>query len=221
MNNSVIIKGNKDGLTILVNEELHYEEFIEVLKVKFQDSKNFFRRASMALAIKGIKLTEKQERQIIDIIEECSEMKIICLVDDNEVTNARFIRAKKNQEYLEKSQTGTFFKGNIKRGEIFESKNSVIILGDVSFGATVISAGNIVVLGSLKGYAYAGADNEDNCFIAALDMKPSHLKINDVSAKTSGYFKLLSSRGPKIAYLNHKRIVVDNMNKATYRNIMI
>lgn len=219
MNNSIVIKGSKDGLTILVNEELQYEEFIEILKEKFHDSRNFFKQASMALAIKGIKLTARQEQQMIDIIEEYSGMKIICLVDNEEVTNARFFKARMNQEYLEKSRTGIFFKGNIRNGEVFESRNSVIILGNVNTGATVISAGNIVVLGTLKGYAFAGADNEDSCFIAAMEMMPTQLKINDIFVKTSRYFRVLRSRGPKIAFLKRERIVIDDLTKAVYANI--
>ena len=46
-------------------------------------------------------------------------------------------------------------------------QKSLIILGDVGPGAKVISGGNIIVLGALRGHAYAGIDNDDNCFIAA------------------------------------------------------
>lgn len=220
MNNSVIIKGNKDGLTILVNEEIRYDELLEVLKVKFSDSRGFFKKASMALAIKGISLTESQEREIIDIIEEYSEMKIICLVDDNEINNARFYRAIKEKEYLEQTQTGQFVKGTLHKGQFFESQKSVIILGNVEPGAKVISGGNIIVLGALKGYAFAGADNNNNCFIAALEMSPVQIKINNAAAKYPDRFKFVRRKGPKIAYLYGDGICIDNIDQSVLKNIL-
>lgn len=47
-----------------------------------------------------------------------------------------------------------------------------------------ISDGNIVVLGSLKGNAHAGAGGDDSCFIFALDMQPIQLQIGEYIAKS-------------------------------------
>lgn len=221
MNNSVIIKGCKDGLTILVNEQMRYDELIEVLKEKFSDSRGFFKKASMALAIKGVSLTDAQEREIIDIIENYSEMKILCLVDDDEVHNARFYRAIKEKEYLESAQSGQFVRGSLKRGQVFESQRSVIVLGDVMPGAKVISGGNIIVLGALRGHAFAGADNGNNCFIAALNMNPIQIKINHCTAKYPDKFRFLRKKGPKIAYVSGENICIDVVDSSVFRNIIV
>lgn len=220
MNNSVMIKGCKDGLTILVNEDMRYDELIEVLKEKFADSRSFFKKASMALAIKGVNLTESQEREIIDIIEAYSGMNIICLVDDSEVNNARFYRAIREREYLEHTQTGQFVKGTLRKGQVFESPKSVIVLGDVNPGAKVISGGSIIVLGELKGYAFAGADNDNRCFIAALNMNPCRIKINNITAGCTGKFHYIRKKGPKIAFLCRNCICIDTINPAVLKNII-
>ncbi|MDD6570937.1 MAG: septum site-determining protein MinC [Thermoflexaceae bacterium] len=220
MNNSVIIKGSKDGLTILVNEDMRYDELIGVLKEKFAESRSFFKKASMALAIKGIELTECQEREIIDVIETYSEMKIICLVDDSEVNNARFYRAMKEKEYLERTRTGQFVRGTLHKGQIFESPVSVIVLGDVNPGAKVISGGNIIVMGELGGYAFAGADNDNKCFIAALNMNSCQIKINNVSARCTEKFRFLRRKGPKIAYLCNDGMCIDTLDRTELNTIL-
>lgn len=220
MKNSVLIKGCKNGLTIIVDEGLRYDEFIEVLKVKFSESRQFFRNANMALSIKGIVLTEKQEREVISIIEDNSDMKIICLVDEDEVTNERFLKAIKEKEVLDRTLNGQFYKGTLRSGQFFESPKSVIVLGDVNPGAKVVSGGNIIVLGALRGHAFAGADNNDNCFIAAMEMNPIQLKINDCIARAPDKFRMIRRRGPKIAYLYKQSICIDNIENSVISNIL-
>lgn len=220
MKNSVLIKGSKNGLTILVDEGLRYEEFIEVLKEKFSESRQFFKKAKMALSIKGIMLTQQQENEVIGIIETSCDMKIICLIDEDEVTNERFLKAINEKETLERTTTGYFYKGTLRSGQFFETKKSLIVLGDVNPGAKVISGGNIIVLGALRGHAYAGINNDDNCFIAAMEMVPLQLKINDCIARSPDKFRILRKRGPKIAYLYKDTICIDNIENSVLNNII-
>lgn len=53
------------------------------------------------------------------------------------------------------------------------------MLGDVNPGSSVIAAGDIVVLGSLRGNAYAGGNGRPGHYIAALEMAPQKIKIGD------------------------------------------
>lgn len=220
MNNSVLIKGCKNGLTIHVDEGLRYDEFIEVLKEKFSESRHFFKDATMAISIKGIQLTQKQEMEIINVIEANSDMKVICLVDENEVTNERFLKAIKEKEVLDRTMNGLIFKGTLRSGQVFETPKSLIVLGDVNPGAKIVSGGNIIVLGALRGHAFAGADNNDNCFIAALEMNPIQLKINDCIARCPDKFRMLRRRGPKIAYLFKQSICIDNIDNSVINNYL-
>lgn len=62
-----------------------------------------------------------------------------------------------------------FIKGTLRSGQVLESETSIIILGDVNPGATVVSKGNVVVLGALKGTIHAGATGNEASFVAALN----------------------------------------------------
>lgn len=53
--------------------------------------------------------------------------------------------------------TGEFYKGTLRSGQVLKCDTSIVIIGDVNPGAKIIAKGNIVILGSLKGNAYAGA----------------------------------------------------------------
>ncbi|MGN0161621.1 MAG: septum site-determining protein MinC [Lachnospiraceae bacterium] len=211
MDSSVVIKGSKNGITILINSPMRYDELLEVLKDKFSRGKDFFKDSSMALQIKGMHLTQRQEIEIIHLIEEYSDMKIICLVDDNEVTNARFLKSIREREYLKHIENGLILRGTLHAGQCFETKKSAILLGSVEAGAKLVSGGNIIILGALYGEAYAGLDNGNSSYIIALDMKPQYLKIETHYAKHSNQFHRFRKNGPKIAYISRGKICINSL----------
>jgi septum site-determining protein MinC len=53
----------------------------------------------------------------------------------------------------------------------------VIILGDVNPGAQIISGGDVIVWGHLRGMVHAGAGGNENAVICALDLAPTQLRI--------------------------------------------
>jgi septum site-determining protein MinC len=66
---------------------------------------------------------------------------------------------------------------NLRSGQTVEHSGDVLILGDVNEGAEVIAAGNIVVMGTLRGYAHAGAIGDDSSVVVAKKMIPQQLRI--------------------------------------------
>jgi septum site-determining protein MinC len=70
---------------------------------------------------------------------------------------------------------------NVRSGQQIYAKNrSVIIFGNISSGAEVIADGNILVIGSLKGKAIAGANGDKGAIIQANKMEPELLSIAGV-----------------------------------------
>ena len=82
------------------------------------------------------------------------------------------------------SSQGEFYRGTLRSGQVLESEASITIIGDVNPGAKVVSGGNIVVLGALKGNAQAGIYGNSDCFILALEMDPIQIQIGDLIAKS-------------------------------------
>lgn len=212
MSSSVVIKGSKNGIVILINEEMRYDELIEILKEKFSQGKKFFKDASVALQIKGMHLTQRQECEIIRLIENHSDLKIICLVDDNEITNARFLRAIKEREYLNHIENGLILRGTLHAGQSFETKKSAILIGNVEAGAKLVSGGNLIILGKLYGEAYAGMDYDGHNYIIALDMKPQFIKIETQYAKHLNRMNRFRKNGPKIAYISKGKICINSLS---------
>ena len=57
------------------------------------------------------------------------------------------------------------------------------MIGDVEKGAKVSAKGNIVVLGALRGAAYAGICGNEDAVIVAFEMAPMSVRIAGLSLK--------------------------------------
>lgn len=104
---------------------------------------------------------------------------------------------------------GQFYRGTLRNGQILESERSIVIIGNVNPGGKVIARGNIVVLGTLKGSAYAGCDGKQDSFIAALNMIPTQLRIHEFTLSPGDKLSEMPLEGPRIAVIRDNRIQMD------------
>lgn len=219
MKNSVIIKSFPNGIVLYLDPELSFELLLEDVAEKFRESNNFFKDARMALSIKGRVLSDFEEQKILDAISQNSDLKIICLVAEDETTNQHFIRALQQADSgIEGTETqmGQFYRGTLKNGQVLETESSIVILGDVYPGSAIISAKDVIVLGGLFGEAYAGGNGSKGHFVAALEMSPEKLKIGDfkyLTKEKGTRWSIKPKVQPKIAYVREERVVIDSITK--------
>jgi septum site-determining protein MinC len=90
MNNSVIIKGNKYGIIVVLSPDEPFEDLKLIIAEKFRESSKFFENAKMAISFEGRKLTTDEQREILDIIGENADMHIVCIMDNDAETEEKF-----------------------------------------------------------------------------------------------------------------------------------
>lgn len=93
----------------------------------------------------------------------------------------------------------------VRSGSAVRFDGDVTIFGDVNPGSQVTASGSIVVLGTLKGVAHAGATGDESAFILALQLRPTQLRIGRRIAIPPED----PSDGPEIAVVRQERIVVE------------
>ncbi len=221
MGNSVIIKGNKYGIIVVLSPDLPFEELKLVVAEKFKESSKFFENAKMAISFEGRFLSNDEQREILDIIEQNTDMHIVCVME-NDPDKEEIYKKTVEQKLMELSNnTGQFYKGILRSGASLEFETSVIIIGDVNHGARVVSKGNIIVLGALKGNAFAGATGNTNSFVVALDMSPTQIRIADVIARSPDKPVKEETKGTKIAFLEDGNIYIEPLNKNILNDISL
>ena len=223
MSNSVIIKGNKHGINVILDKEASFNVILDELADKFKSAAKFFDKANMAISFEGRKLSTDEERACLDVISHNSDINIVCVVDNDEFRDRHYERAVEEKLEEFSSHTGQFYKGTLRSGQMLESESSIIILGDVNPGANVIAKGNIIILGALKGNVYAGANGNDNSFVVALEMAPIQIRIGDTIARSndSGDKKKTFGKGAMIAFVEDNNIYIEKLDKDILSDIRL
>lgn len=226
MKNPVIIKSFPNGLSIYLDEEMPFEQLLKEIGLKFKESAHFFKNASMVLSFEGRMLSDQEERMIINTITANSDLNVMCIMGKNEETNKNYIKALQKLSYHQQvmENAGQFYKGTLKDGQMLETENSIIVLGDVYPGSCVISSKDIIILGGLYGQAYAGGNGEDGHFVVALEMSPEKLKIGDFKYKTSekqSKWSIKPKIQPKIAYVEDGRVKLEPITKELLNDLPV
>lgn len=228
MSQTVIIKSNKYGINLKLDDTISFEQLLTDIIAKFKDADGFFKDAKMAISFEGRELTSEEEHRIVEAITNNSSVSIVCILDNNELKEALVKKALESQEEEQACKTGQFYKGTLRSGQLLECETSIVVLGDVNPAAKVISKGNIVVLGSLKGNAYAGAGGNENAFVAALDMDPLQIKIGDVIGRSADSAAWIGSRKkkktepvlePQVAVVKDHNIYIEPITKGLLNNL--
>ena len=185
--NTVIFKGGKNGIVILLDEKANFQQITKSLRTKIRDASKFFSNAATTISFKGKELSETELLSLIEIISTETSLSITFVED---LTGT--FEIKKNNNYTEGTErhahdedsatvrTDTYYhNGGLRSGQDVNYNGSVVVLGDVNAGAEVVAAGNVVVFGAVRGMVHAGASGDTGAFVVALSMQPVQLRIAD------------------------------------------
>lgn len=239
MKDQVMIKGTKSGIVLVLDSEADFEDLKTKVGDKFKESSDFLGKSDKALSFQGRKLDDDQKEEIIQVIHNNCDLKIVCVTEDydeleklfkksleeatesKEEDSAQKSENPEEQDFYSYTSTGQFFKGNLRSGQVLEAETSIIVLGDVKAGSKVVSKGNIIVLGSVKGNVYAGAGGNANAFVVALDMDPVQVRIADTIARAPDQRKLSKKKETRIAICQDGNIYIEPLDKDIMKEIRI
>jgi septum site-determining protein MinC len=223
----VVLKSNKYGINLILDGDMDFKELLKCILEKFKEAEGFFKDARMAISFEGRELTQEEEFEIVETITDNTSVNIICILENDELKEELIRQKIEHFEEEQAGKTGEFYKGTLRSGQVLDCESSIIILGDINPGAKVISKGNIVVLGALKGNAYAGANGNEQAFVAALEMEPIQIKIGDVIGRSADKVQNVKKRGkkkpipaePQVAIVKDGNIYIEPITKGLLNNI--
>ena len=222
MKNLIVMKSFQNGISVYMDSDADFSEILKEIAVKFQNARAFFKDIKVALSLEGRNLSAEEEREIIQTISENSDVQIICLIGKNEESNKGIIKALKRVETEKEEYNGRFHKGSLVSGQTLETEGSIVIVGNVEKGASVIASKDVIIIGGLFGEAYAGAAGDDSHFVAALKFEPQRCKIGDVkfagAKEKGGLFGSKNKFSPQIAYVKNNEIQVEGITKELLEN---
>lgn len=224
MNQYVIMKSFQNGISIHMDADADFEDILSEIADKFTNARAFFKDIRVALSLEGRNLSTEEEKRIIQVISENSDVQIICLIGKNEESGKGIIKALKRVETEKEECNGRFHRGSLKDGQTLETEGSIVVIGNVEKGASVIASKDIIIIGSLLGEAHAGVSGGENNFVCALRFDPEKCKIGDYrynKTKEKGLFSNKSKFVPQIAFVKDNKVQLDNITKELLENYSI
>jgi septum site-determining protein MinC len=162
MTSPVIIKGNQQGLRLIISPGAEIYDVVSTIKkgLKSTDKKPGVKKCpAIRISLEGERLKFTDIEYLQDALRELG----IDTYIDKKVTD----NPKEHCKFLPPDE-GLFLIGNIRRGQIVEAAESVIIVGDVEAGAKVVSKSNVIIIGRQDGYVEAGVDGDSSSFVYSL-----------------------------------------------------
>ena len=118
MDNPVVIKGNKHGITVFLDAKLDFGTLKELVAEKFRDSSKFLGQAPVILGFEGRPLLPEQEVEMLDIINANCNLKVV-MIDDHDTEREERYKKQLDEVLMEIDRAqGAFYKGKIGRAHV-------------------------------------------------------------------------------------------------------
>ena len=190
----ISIKGTTEGLLITFNAA-NWKEMEHLLFEKIEANTAFFEKARVALAVGETKIKAAEMGKLRDRL---SEKKIllwaIISTSDETINSSQLLgiqtqlglnqtERRKSDKAVHDGDAAVWIERTLRAGYRVETKCHVIVMGDVNPGAEIVSGGNVCIWGKANGSIHAGAEGNKLARVYAIELKPTQLKIADITAE--------------------------------------
>jgi len=188
MRETVVFKGYRDGLELVIDESADFSAILLQLKNKLDSATNFFMHGAVVkipaitkaftdtqkqqiynlLADYGLVLTEEAAQPVVS---ETSPMDIVespqvCFTGlESYETNALIVRR------------------TLRSGQTIRHSGAIVIIGDVNPGSEVVAEGDIIIFGACRGLVHAGSGGNEYATITANRLQAMQIRIAGMIAR--------------------------------------
>ncbi|MGM1050116.1 septum site-determining protein MinC [Paenibacillus uliginis N3/975] len=200
--NHVTIKGIKDGLVFLLDDQCELEELLSELRYKLEHShQNILTGPIIHVDVKlgSRRISEEEKQSILDILKQKGNLLIRTVESpppepEDEVVSGPVVKT-----------------GMVRSGQVLHHKGDLLFLGDVNPGGTITATGDIYILGALRGTAHAGIEGNEDAIIAASYLAPTQLRISDMISRPPDEWETRETV-MEFAYLQNGSMQIDKIS---------
>lgn len=203
MKNCISVNLKQNELVMKINDDASYENILESLRKKLPELKKLYKDDKTPIRVSGKILKNREIDELQEIIK--NEIDVDIEFDTPKSFGLASIKKIFNQE-IAVSET-KFHKGSLRSGQKMEVEGSIVIIGDVNSGAEIMASDNIVVLGTLRGLAHAGAKGNKQAIIAAGVFDSVQVRIANIVKEIDRDEEPLHKNS--YIYIEENRIMID------------
>jgi septum site-determining protein MinC len=188
----VELKGFGDGLHLFIDPDANIEDLIPRIEKRMEKLGDSLAGTGVSINFGGGSLGAQELIRLERLLHDTYGLEIKQLIgksdrmpwpqDGSHIAGAPALHQAEHQNggynlhgEVEKTQ---LIRQTLRSGQVERYlEGNVVILGDVNPGAEVIAARDIIVLGTLRGVAHAGALGDISSVIIAMSLVPTQLRI--------------------------------------------
>lgn len=210
----VMLRGTKNGLLVILDEEKEFPIVKKKLEEKFNSALSFFNGAEVTIDFGQREVLEEQRQEIHELLNDqygLKQVRFLCGEGDKlERTKNHHPRLGAARNHKEERET-LLIKRTMRSGQSVNYFGNVVVFGDVNPGAEVIAGGDIIVFGSLRGVAHAGAEGDEEAVVAAYQLLPTQLRIANFITRSPDE-DVKRPITPEIAKIKNGMIIIESYN---------
>lgn len=238
MSEPVTFKGNKDGIVMLLDTKLEFEELCQLIVQKLWESRNFLGGQTALTINTGEQPLEQGQQLALKVLLQSLGHQVKRFIPENTETkeplnNESIVTSPREKKSLTRSKVGrvashavnntslegfenylaegaVIIRKNIRSGQKIEYDGTLVVIGDVNAGAELVATGHILVLGTLRGLAHAGSENNLNAVVYAQNLSPLQLRIGELIARAPEN-EPMDNKGPEIARVLDEKIIIEEV----------
>lgn len=212
MSDAVIIKGVREGLLLILDDDVPFSQILTELVERINAQPGFFRGSGVTLNT-GRRIIDAPDFDVLYRMLTRNGMRVQAVVSlsaqtrmvaENQGVTSRppsfaagdagvslglkgrgsgLAWVEPGVDDIEEAAPGLFLRCSLKPGQSVRYGGDVCILGDVDAGAEVVAEGDVVVWGKLRGLVHAGVGGDDEAVVCALYLNPTQLGIAGILSR--------------------------------------
>ncbi|MCD4685674.1 MAG: septum site-determining protein MinC [Anaerolineae bacterium] len=198
MDDSITLKGIKDGLLVTVKPDGKWADLVNRLADLIDSQGGFFAGAQVTLAL-GLRDVRRNDLAQVQRALEKRDVTLVAVLSDSPTAVAAARKLKLRTELAtvemdtqpiealplkpppidpeERGTAGVLINHTVRNGRTVHSAGHIVILGDVNAGAVIVAGGDIIIWGKCRGVVHAGANGDESAVVCALHLTPTQLRI--------------------------------------------
>lgn len=225
---TISVKGWKNGVLIIVPSAESWTSMVEQLESKLGEAEDFWKGALTTFDLGERELEEADLAAMLDKVREGFGLQPTSLVashpETRELADKLGLEAFEKLPAQEKKEPDSpavpestkapphnalYLRQTIRSGQRIQHEGHLVICGDVNAGAELVACGDIVVFGTLRGVAHAGAQGDERARIVATNLRPTQLRIATRIARSPDQGTPPLSKFPEVALIEDGEIHIN------------
>lgn len=210
----VTFKGTRNGLTLVLNPQAEFGTTLAELREKLAKAGDFFGGAAVTVSA-GRVLAPAEAAALVEVL--CAEhgLSLAGILGPSAPPGSPAAAPAAGPRppsagKVDGEERTLLVRRTVRSGQRIAFDGNVVVMGDLNPGGEVVAAGDIVVWGTLRGTAHAGAKGRRDASVTALRLRPTQLRIAHLITRAPDG-QTPAPRAPEVARIKGEEVVVEEL----------